>query len=135
MASVRSITPSFAIKVVTPSLLAVGSIALLLLYIVNGIFQETNKLDTAFSERLTLAALGSLRDNLETVLYDNAVWDDAAQNAGNADINSAWVDDTWGSASGLGIYDAVYVVGPAGEILYAARDGKRQDISSEAPLG
>lgn len=124
MAAAKSITPSFALKVLAPSLFAVGSMALLLLYIVNGIFDETNRLDTTHSERLTTSAVTSLTHGLETVLYDNAVGDDAAANAGSADINTGWIDDTWGFATGLGVYDAVFLVTPAGETLYAAMNGK-----------
>ena len=135
MASAKSITPSFALKVVTPSLLAVGSIGLLLLYIVNGIFQETNRLDTSFSERLTNAAMGSLRDNLESILYDNAIWDDAALNAGAADVNVKWIEDTWGLGSELGVYDASFVVGPGGETLYAASDGQQIQQTADTMFG
>ena len=135
MASAKSITPSFALKVVTPSLLAVGSIGLLLLYIVNGIFQETNRLDTSFSERLTNAAMGSLRDNLESILYDNAIWDDAALNAGAADVDVKWIDDTWGLGSELGVYDASFVVGPGGETLYAASDGQQIQQTAATMFG
>lgn len=135
MAAAKSITPSFALKVLAPSLFAVGSIALLLLYIVNGIFEETNRLDTTHSQRLTTSAVTSLRDSVETVLYDNAVWDDAAENAGSAEINTDWIDDTWGFATGLGIYDAVFVVNPAGETLYAAANGQRVKLSAADYFG
>ncbi len=132
MAPARSITPSFALKVVTPSLVAVGSIALLLIYIVNGIFQETNRLDASFSQRLANSALGSVRDSLETVLFDNAVWDDAAINAGSADVNTEWIDETWSYASELSVYDSVRIVGPEGQTLYSAAGGKlRSDPASE----
>ena len=135
MAPARSITPSFALKVVTPSLVAVGSIALLLIYIVNGIFQETNRLDASFSQRLANSALGSLRDNLETVLFDNAVWDDAAVNAGSSNINVEWINDTWGIGSELAVYDATFVIGPGGETLYAANKGQQLPPSASSALG
>jgi diguanylate cyclase (GGDEF)-like protein len=130
----RSLAPSFAIKVLIPSLVAVGGIAILLLYIVNGIFEETNKLDSAHSERLTLSAISSLRDNMETVIYDNAVWDDAVEHAGTA-IDETWVDETWGFASGLGVYDAVFIVNTNGETLYAAFEGVRSPQTAEAYFG
>ena len=135
MAPARSITPSFALKVVTPSLVAVGSIALLLIYIVNGIFQETNRLDASFSQRLANSALGSLRDNLETVLFDNAVWDDAAVNAGSSNINVEWINDTWGIGSELAVYDATFVIGPGGETIYAASKSQQPPQSASSAFG
>ncbi len=135
MASEKSITPSFALKVLVPSLVAVTSIAALLLYILNGIFEETNHLDTAHSERLANSAMTSLREGLETVLYDNAVWDDAASNAGSDAVNAQWIDDTWGFASELGVYDTVLVVNSEGKTLYAARNGQRISHDAEEELG
>ena len=130
MASATSITPSFALKVLAPSLVAVGSIAILLLYIVNGIFEETNRLATKHSESLAVAAVGALRESLESVIHDNAVWDDAAENAGSATVNAEWIDDTWGFASELGVYDAVFVVDSAGNTFYAATGGKHSKLNA-----
>ncbi len=135
MAPARSITPSFALKVVTPSLVAVGSIALLLIYIVNGIFHETNRLDANFSARLANSALGSLRDNIENVLYDNAVWDDAAVNAGSGQVNTEWLDEIWGAGTERGVYETAYVVGPGGETIYAGTNGKRLSENAIDQLG
>jgi diguanylate cyclase (GGDEF)-like protein len=135
MTPARSITPSFALKVVTPSLVAVGSIALLLLYIVNGIFQESNRLDAGFSQRLANSALGSLRDSLETVLFDNAVWDDAAEKAGSQTVDTAWADETWGVGTELGVYDSTFIIGPGGETLYSASKGQRLPISASEAFG
>ncbi len=135
MPSATSITPSFALKVLAPSLVAVTSIALLLLYIVNGIFEETNRLDTAYSEKLTIQAVGTLRDGLENVLYDNAIWDDAADHAGSASIDSQWIDETWGFASALGVYDTVFVVDDKGNTLYSALDGHRSTTSAAEHFG
>ena len=135
MPSANSITPSFALKVLAPSLVAVTSIALLLLYIVNGIFEETNRLDTTYSEKLTIQAVGTLRDGLENVLYDNAIWDDAAKNAGSASIDNDWIDETWGFASALGVYDTVFVVDDKGNTLYSALDGQRSTTSAADHFG
>jgi diguanylate cyclase (GGDEF)-like protein len=135
MASTKSITPTFALKVLAPSLVAVGSIALLLLYIVNGIFEVTNRLDTDYSERLANSAVIGLRDNLESIIFDNAVWDDAAENAGSHDINESWADETWGFATALGVYDAVFIVNPDGRTLYAAIAGKRSEQDVEKYFG
>ena len=135
MASPTTITPSFALKVLAPSLVAVGSIAILLLYIVNGIFEETNRLATKHSERLAVAAVDALRESLESVIHDNAVWDDAAENAGSATVNAEWTDETWGFASELGVYDAVFIVDAAGNTLYAATGGKRSGVSAADYFG
>ena len=125
MASAKSITPSFALRVITPSIFAVTSIAMLLLYVVNGIFQETNRLDGRYTERLARSAMSSLSNNLETILLDKSDRDGAAENAGQAEVDANWIDGAWGFASAHGAYNAVFVAGPAGQILYAAQDGKR----------
>ncbi len=135
MASVKSITPTFALKVLTPSIFAVGSIAILLLYIVNGIFEETNRLDTIHSERLTTSAVGSLRDSLETIVHDNSIWDDAAQKAGTTPIDMQWVDETWGYSSEIGVYDTVFIVDAKGNTLYAATNGSREKIDAADYIG
>ena len=130
----RPITTSFTLKVLAPSVVAVTSIALLLLYIVNGIFEETNRLDTAYSQKLAASAMTSLRENVASVLYDNAVWDDADQNAGST-VDKAWSDRTWGLTSALGVYETAFVVDIKGNTLYAASEGKAADLEAKAYLG
>ncbi len=130
----KSLAPSFTLKVLAPSLVAVSSIALLLLYIVNGIFEETNRLDTAASAKLVGLAMDSQRRSLETIIVDNAVWNDAAINAG-ASVNQKWTDENWGVTTGLGTYDSVFIVDQHGKTVYAARDGKRSDVSAEDYFG
>ncbi|MFN4141404.1 EAL domain-containing protein [Aestuariivirga sp.] len=135
MPPARSITTSFALKVLLPSIAAVSVIALLLIYLVNGIFEETNRLDTSYSEQLTTQAVSSLRDNLENLIFDNAVWDDAAENAGGKELNRQWIEDTWGSATGLGVYDGLFVTDALGGTLFAADDGKTNPSSAADRLG
>jgi diguanylate cyclase (GGDEF)-like protein len=135
MASAKSKIPSFAIKVLTPSVMAVTSIALLLLYVVNGIFVETNKLDEKHAEKLAKAAIGSVREHLETVVSDNAIWDDAAQYAGSQNVDTAWLNATWGVSSAFDTYNAVYVVSLDGKTLYAARDGVATQDTATAYFG
>lgn len=130
----QPLAPSFAVKVLAPSIAAVSGIAMLLLYIVNGIFEDTNRLDSAYSERLASAAIASLRDNLEAVVYDNAAWDEAAANAGS-EVNTAWTDQTWGYATALGVYDKVFIIDAVGRTLYAAAKGARSDQSAASVLG
>ncbi len=132
MASAKFKIPSFVLKVLAPSVAAVASVALLLLYVVNGIFAETNRLDAQHAERLAMAAAGSLREGLETIAIDNAAWDDAAKFAGRDTVDKNWADTAWGAASAQGAYDAVFVVNSNGLTLYAARDGKRvPDLARE----
>lgn len=124
MSERKSIAPSFTSKVLLPSVMAVAGIALLLLYIVNAIFEETNRLDGRYTERLTASAVESLRENLETIIYDNVTWNEAVERAG-VNLDASWIDRTWGYASALDIYDTVMVVNSSGETLYAAHGGKR----------
>ncbi len=135
MANPKSITPSFTLKVLAPSLLAVGSIAVLLLYIVNGIFEETNRLDSNFAERLTGQALGTLRDNLEGVVYDNAYWEDAAVKVSKPEPDMEWLDGTWGVNTRLDLYNIMFLVKHDGTPVYAAQGGKRIQISPEEFFG
>ena len=135
MPTQKSLAPSFALKVLAPSVAAVSGIALLLLYIVNGIFEETNRLDSAYSEKLASAAVETLRRSLDSIIYDNAVWDDAAVNAGTA-VDTKWADGTWGYSSELDVYDTVFVVNPEGSTAYAARHGKHEaGLTAKDELG
>jgi diguanylate cyclase (GGDEF)-like protein len=135
MAIPKPIAPSFALKVLAPSVAAVSGIAMLLLYIVNGIFEETNRLDSAYSEKLTAAAVDSLRTSLDQIIYDNAVWDDAADHAAGK-VDAGWIDGTWGYSSALDVYDTVFVVDPDGTTLYAAQNGAHDTgLSADAYLG
>ena len=93
----------FTIRVLIPSLVAASGIAALLLYIINGIFNDTNRLDAEYAKRTAVAAVGSIRENLKSVLQDNAMWDDAvAHTYGLSNLD--WMDGTWGAQSANGIY-------------------------------
>ncbi|MGL4294472.1 MAG: hypothetical protein ACRCTG_02035, partial [Aestuariivirga sp.] len=81
MPSKRSFLSDFAARVLVPSILAAGGIATLLLYIVNGIFDETNRLDAGYAKQSASSAIHSSLENLESLIHDNAVWDDAVANA------------------------------------------------------
>ena len=113
MPSKRSFLSDFAARVLVPSILAAGGIATLLLYIVNGIFDETNRLDAGYAKQSASSAIHSSLENLESLIHDNAVWDDAVANA-YGDINSEWLNGTWGDATALGIYDHVNLVERSG---------------------
>jgi diguanylate cyclase (GGDEF)-like protein len=117
-----------------PSVVAVTSIAVLLLYIVNSIFQETNRLDTAFSERLAASAMSGVREQLWSVTYDNGVWDDAAIHAG-AKIDLEWADSTWGQTTNLGVYDTSFVIDADGNTLYSGTDAQRSKLDASTFLG
>jgi diguanylate cyclase (GGDEF)-like protein len=134
MPTKRSFFTDFAFRVLLPSLLAASGIATLLLYIVNGIFDETNRLDAAYARTTANSAIGSARENLETLIQDNAVWDDAVTNS-YGETSPDWLNGTWGSATAFGIYDGAYVVDASGKTIYAARDGKTTDKPITAVFG
>lgn len=124
----------FAIRILIPSLLAACGIAALLFYIVSAIFNETNRLDSEYSRRSAVAAVGSIRENLEGVSQDNAVWDEAVENAYGKGQRE-WLDRNWGAGSADGLYDTAFVVDAAGKTIYAAHAGQTFDKSAEDYLG
>lgn len=134
MPTKRSFFTDFAFRVLLPSLLAASGIATLLLYIVNGIFDETNRLDASYARTTANSAIGSARENLEALIQDNAVWDEAVENA-YGDTSLDWLDGTWGSATAFGIYDGAYVVDANGKTIYAARDGTTLKMPIAAVFG
>jgi diguanylate cyclase (GGDEF)-like protein len=120
----RSFLSDFATKVLVPSILAAGGIATLLLYVVNGIFNETNRLDSGYARQAANSALSATLENLGSITHDNAVWDDAVANS-YGKINADWMDGTWGEATAQGIYDHVNLIDRAGTTLYSASGGAR----------
>lgn len=124
----------FALRVMIPSIVAASGIAALLLYIVNGIFDETNRLDGEYARRSASAAITSIRESLGPVVENNAVWDEAKAHAyGNSP--DAWLDDNWGRGSASGVYDAAFVVDADGTTIYAAHNGKRLAVQAEVFFG
>ncbi|MCB1378537.1 MAG: bifunctional diguanylate cyclase/phosphodiesterase [Alphaproteobacteria bacterium] len=120
----RSLFTEFAFRILVPSLVSAAGIWILLIYIVDGIFDEANRLDAAYAKRSASSAISLLKENLETVVQDNAVWDEATNNT-RAVLSTRWLDNTWGVTTAGDSYNAIYVVDPAGHTLYAARDGHR----------
>jgi diguanylate cyclase (GGDEF)-like protein len=134
MPSRRSFLSDFAARVLVPSILAAGGIATLLLYVVNGIFDETNRLDAGYAKQSASSAINTSLENLESLIHDNAVWDDAVANA-YGDINTEWLNGTWGDATALGIYDHVNLVERSGRTLYTASNGDQTTDSAENIYG
>ena len=64
MGSTRSFVFEFAWKVFVPSLTAAAAIAVFLLHLMYGIFDEANRLDQGYARRSAAAALQSLRDGV-----------------------------------------------------------------------
>ena len=124
----------FALRVMIPSILAASGIASLLLYIVNGIFDETNRLDGEYARRSASAAITSIRESLGPVIQDNALWDDAVIHS-YAALPDQWLDDNWGWGSGSGVYDTAFVVDGDGTTTFAAHNGKRLAVQAKAYFG
>jgi len=119
MANSRSFVLDFAIKVFLPSLGAATGIALLLLHVFNGIFEETNSLDDTYARRSATAALSSLRENMEALILDNAYWDDAVRHAYGSG-NDDWLRESWGAGDEQEVYDAAFVVDAGGKTVFAS---------------
>lgn len=119
MANPRSFVLDFAIKVLFPSLGAAAGIALLLLYVFNGIFEETNSLDDTYARRSATAALWSLRENMEALILDNAYWDDAVRHAYGSG-HEDWLKESWGAGDEEEVYDAAFVVDAEGKTVFAS---------------
>ncbi|MBC8038567.1 MAG: bifunctional diguanylate cyclase/phosphodiesterase [Rhizobiales bacterium] len=119
MPNSRSFVLDFGIKVFVPSVAAAAGIALLLLHVFNGIFEETNNLDDTYARRSANAAIASLRENMEALILDNAYWDDAVRNAyGNGTAD--WLKETWGAGDEEEVYDAAFVVNADGATIFAS---------------
>lgn len=129
MPPTRSYLTEFVLRVLLPTVLAACGIAALMLYIVNGIFVETNKLDAQAARRAANSALASLRDVMEATVQDNANWDDAAT-ASQKEGSATWFRETWGYATADGLYDTVYVSTLDGKTIYGAHNG--EDVSQRA---
>jgi diguanylate cyclase (GGDEF)-like protein len=115
----RSFVFDFSIKVFLPSLVAAAGISLLLLYVFNSIFNETNNLDDTYARRSATAAIRSLRENMEALILDNAYWDDAVRNAHGND-NADWLKESWGVGDEQEVYDAAFLVDADGRTLFAS---------------
>ena len=118
----RSFVADFALKVFLPSLVAAISISLLLLYIFDGIVKESNALDDAYTQRSANSALMSLRESMESLVRDNAAWDDAVSNI-YGKLNAEWLSTNWGITDDPGLYDASFVVDAEGRTLFASFRG------------
>ena len=130
----QSFIAEFAIRILIPSMFAACGIAALLFYIVSAIFDETNRLDAEYSRRSALAAVSTIRENLEAVIQDNAVWDEAVDNSyGTA--NREWLDGMWGTGTEGGVYDTAFVIDADGQTVYGAHRGKRFDKPAVSYLG
>ena len=133
MPNPRSFVLDFGIKIFIPSLAAAAGIALLLLHVFNGIFEETNSLDDTYARRSASAALSSLRENMEALILDNAYWDDAVRHAyGNSDDD--WLKESWGAGDEEEVYDAAFVVDADGKTTFASTSmdpGNLQKIAIE----
>ncbi|MFT3989619.1 EAL domain-containing protein [Aestuariivirga sp.] len=109
----------FGLKVFLPTLAAAVGMALLLLYLFNSIFQETNNLDDAYARRAAAAAVMSLQEQLESTVQDNARWNDAVEHSyGTAD--QEWLAYNWTVDDNQTLYDAVFVVDPAGNTVFSS---------------
>ena len=118
----RSFVFDFAVKVFLPSLVAAISISLLLLHIFDGIVKESNALDDAYAQRSANSALMSLRESMESLVRDNAAWDDAVSNI-YGKLNAEWLSANWGISDEPGLYDASFVVDAEGRTLFASFSG------------
>ncbi len=107
MRSSRSFVVDFALKVFAPSFLAATAIALFLLYLINGIFEEANRLDRAFAQRTAESVVLTLRG-------------DAARAA---------------ETGSTGIGGASFLVDKSGRTLDATVNGQRSGLTASDYFG
>lgn len=134
MLTKRPFFSEFLLSILLPSLAAAGGITVLLHFIVSGIFNESNRLDSVYAKRSANAALSLLRETIETLVHDNAVWDVAVKNT-SGNVNIAWLQETWGNSSAQGNYDSVFVIDAKGDTLYAAKNGNPSQITAADYFG
>jgi len=131
----RSFVADFALKVFLPSLTAAAATALLLLYIINGIFNEANALDQQYANRAARAAQQSLLDSIANTVADNARWDEAARHVYAPTLDRNWLLETWGTGTSLGLYDVAVIVDNRDQTLAAFAGGKFIDQTAQQLLG
>lgn len=128
MLSRRPFAVDFVMKVFLPALTAALGIAVILFSIVNGIFDEANRLDRQYAHRTAEAAVQSFLEGLKDLVADNAQWDDAVRNAYDP-LNHHWINETWGQSTAFGIYDMSIIAGPDGTIRAQFADGEAIDAA------
>jgi diguanylate cyclase (GGDEF)-like protein len=122
----RSFVPEFALKVLLPTLVAATGISLLILYVFGSVFRETDNLDRSYARGTAQSAIQSLREKMETLVQDNAYWDDAVV-ATSGTLDKQWLFTTWGISKEQSIYDSSFVIDIDGKTLWASTREDPQD--------
>ena len=103
----RSFIFDFTWKVFVPSLAAAGAIALFLLHVINGIFEEANQLDRGYARQTATAAIEAMRVSV----------------AGLAQSGTE------------GPADATFLVDPAGSTIVAKHGGRTSGLTARDFFG
>lgn len=103
-----------------PTLAAAATISILLMYAFDAVLVESDGISHGYKNRLAAAAITNVKQELESVVRDNAHWAEAVRHS-DEDRDPSWFAQTWGLGYGEEIYDAVFLVGEHGETLYASQ--------------
>ena len=119
MSDSRPFVLEFGSKVFLPSLAAAAGISMLILYFFSAVFRETDNIDRVMAQESARAVLEQVRQRMESLIKDNAHWDEADQNLRTAGA-AEWFSRSWVIANTAPLYDAAFVVDPDGKTLFAS---------------
>jgi diguanylate cyclase (GGDEF)-like protein len=134
MTSTKRIALDFLVKTFVPACIAAVGIGLVMLQIVNAIFNEVNALDKAYTRRSADAAVRAMLQRMENVARDNALWDDASRNAYRP-LDQGWLYETWGIGTELGLYNMAFVIDDNQHTVFAFANGQKLEQTAPQILG
>jgi diguanylate cyclase (GGDEF)-like protein len=88
---------------------------------------SANRIDEDRANKATQGAILAMRDKLESVLHDNAFWDDCYEIMATPN-GVKWATDNWGMTTrDYPLYDASLILDPQGKAIMAYRLGETFD--------
>lgn len=124
----------YGLKVLIPTCIAAAGIGVVMLNIVNAIFNDVNALDKEYARRAADASVQAVLRRIENVAHANGLWNDAVRH-GYEPIDNEWAAETWGVGTSLGLYNESFIVNDKGKTLFAYRNGRPLDKSFAEALG
>ncbi|MCX5570474.1 putative bifunctional diguanylate cyclase/phosphodiesterase [Kaistia nematophila] len=123
MSFFKGSTFRFAFRVAVPVLLVLAGSIMFMLFTLNEMAGEVDRIDDAAIERSVSASLHSLQRRLRDTHGDYAVWDDAAAKLyGQVDQDFAISNYKDGTRSGV-FFDAAYLLDEKGQAVFSFRRG------------
>jgi len=89
------------------------------MYAFNAVLDESDGISHGYQNRLAAAAITNIKQELESVVRDNAHWSEAVRHSDH-DRGIGWFAQTWGLGYGAEVYDAIFLISENGDTLYAS---------------